>query len=257
MMAYNHSGVGPARTEFAYITDPRGSVRLVVQLDNGEVVQRLDYGPFGEVILDSSPGFQPFGYAGGIYDADTGLVRFGARDYDAETGRWLTRDPIGFAAGDANLFAYVGGDPVNSVDPTGLDTLGVGFRLGGCAGFICLEVGVTAVMDDHWNLDLNLSGSVGGGNEPLGGYVTGAVQSTDLDHIDQLTGAGRSYCGAGGEGLVASASLLTSGTANSGFGQIVGMEYQLGLGMGFSPVDVIGLATNSFNVLQFLRGLSR
>jgi RHS repeat-associated protein len=85
------------------------------------VVQRLDYGPFGEVLGDTSPGFQPFGYAGGIYYADTGLVRFGARDYDAETGRWLTRDPIGFAAGDANLFAYVGGDPVNSVDPTGLE----------------------------------------------------------------------------------------------------------------------------------------
>ncbi|MCB9610787.1 MAG: hypothetical protein H6716_29655, partial [Polyangiaceae bacterium] len=37
--------------------------------------------------------FVPFGFAGGIHDADTGLVRFGARDYDAVTGRWTSKDP--------------------------------------------------------------------------------------------------------------------------------------------------------------------
>ncbi|MDS4031603.1 MAG: hypothetical protein RKO66_16235 [Candidatus Contendobacter sp.] len=36
--------------------------------------------------LDTSPGFQPFGFAGGLYDKDTGLVRFGARDYGAADG---------------------------------------------------------------------------------------------------------------------------------------------------------------------------
>src|SRR5690606_21960928 len=45
--------------------------------------------------------------------------RFGARDYDAETGRWTAKDPVGFAGGDANLYAYAGGDPVNSVDLDG------------------------------------------------------------------------------------------------------------------------------------------
>jgi uncharacterized protein RhaS with RHS repeats len=47
-------------------------------------------------------------------------VRFGAREYDPETGRWTTKDPIGFAGGDANLYAYGGNDPVNVVDPVGL-----------------------------------------------------------------------------------------------------------------------------------------
>jgi RHS repeat-associated protein len=47
--------------------------------------------------LDSNPGFQPFGFADGLYDRDTDLVRFGARDYDLETSRWTAKDPIGFS----------------------------------------------------------------------------------------------------------------------------------------------------------------
>jgi len=73
------------------------------------------------VVSDTSPGFQPFGFAGGLYDPLTGLVRFGARDYDAETGRWTAKDPIRFDGGDGNLYAYVGNDPVNRVDPSGLE----------------------------------------------------------------------------------------------------------------------------------------
>ena len=77
------------------------------------------YDEFGVVLSDSNPGFQPFGFAGGLYDPDTGLVRFGARDYDAEVGRWTTKDPIGFNAGTSNLYAYVDSDPLNNVDADG------------------------------------------------------------------------------------------------------------------------------------------
>jgi RHS repeat-associated protein len=80
----------------------------------------MDYDEFGNVVLDTNPGFQPFGFAGGLYDRDTGLVRFGARDYDPEAGRWTARDPIGFAGGNPNLYQYVGNDPVNLTDRTGL-----------------------------------------------------------------------------------------------------------------------------------------
>ncbi len=73
----------------------------------------MDYDEFGKVVSDTNPGFQPFGFAGGIYDTQTKLVRFGARDYDAETARWLARDPILFAGGDTNLYGYVLNDPVN------------------------------------------------------------------------------------------------------------------------------------------------
>jgi len=71
------------------------------------------------VLLDTAPGFQPFGFACGLYDSQTGLVRFGARDYDAVTGRWTAKDPIDFDSGDTNHFVYSGNDPSNYVDQDG------------------------------------------------------------------------------------------------------------------------------------------
>ena len=110
-------------TTYRFVTDNLGSVRLVVNTSDGAIAQRIDYDPYGKVTSDTNPGFQPFGFAGGLYDADTGLVRFGARDYDAATARFTAKDPILFVGGDTNLYAYVGGDPINRIDPRGLDWL--------------------------------------------------------------------------------------------------------------------------------------
>ncbi len=104
------------------VSEPAGFVLGYFDSDSAGV-QRLDFGRFGEVGQDTHPGFQPFGSAGGLYDPDTGLVRFGARDYDAETGRWTAEDPVGFVGQDGqdtNLYVYVASDPVNLIDPTGL-----------------------------------------------------------------------------------------------------------------------------------------
>ncbi|MDE2179976.1 MAG: RHS repeat-associated core domain-containing protein [candidate division NC10 bacterium] len=105
---------------YRIISDHLGSPRLVINTNDGSIAQQLDYDEFGNVLTDTHPGFQPFGFAGGLYDPDTGLVRFGARDYDAETGRWTTKDPIRFASGDTNMYAYVRNDPANRMDPLGL-----------------------------------------------------------------------------------------------------------------------------------------
>ncbi|MGH8467795.1 MAG: RHS repeat-associated core domain-containing protein [Gammaproteobacteria bacterium] len=105
---------------YRILSDHLGSPRLVVNTADGTLVQRMDYDEWGRVTLDTNPGFQPFGFAGGIYDRDTGLVRFGARDYDPETGRWTAKDPIRFEGGDTNLYGYVLNDPVNLRDPLGL-----------------------------------------------------------------------------------------------------------------------------------------
>jgi RHS repeat-associated protein len=121
---------------YRLVTDHLGSVRLVVKVSDGSVVQRIDYDEFGVVSSDTAPGLQPFGFAGGLYDADTKLVRFGARDYDAETGRWTSRDPVLWSGGQANLYRYCHADPINWVDPRGLQTIGPppGGGAGGASG---------------------------------------------------------------------------------------------------------------------------
>ncbi|MDO4705749.1 MAG: RHS repeat-associated core domain-containing protein [Comamonadaceae bacterium] len=115
------------------IADHLGSIRLVIDAETGQIGQRIDYDAWGRVTHDSQPGFQPFGFAGGLYDPDTGLTRFGARDYDAETGRWTAKDPILFDGGDSNLYGYVLQDPVNGVDPSGLLLHGL-INAGECYG---------------------------------------------------------------------------------------------------------------------------
>ena len=116
---------GTERT-YRILSDHLGSPRLVMDMETGEIVQRMDYDEWGKVVLDTNPGFQPFGFAGGLYDSHTGLVRFGARDYDPETGRWTSKDPILFGGGDANLYTYVVNNPLNFIDPLGLWSISFG-----------------------------------------------------------------------------------------------------------------------------------
>jgi RHS repeat-associated protein len=104
---------------FRIVTDHLGSPRVVVDAASGAIIQRVDYDEWGVLLADSNPGFQPFGFAGGLRDRDTGLVRFGARDYDPSSGRSTTKDPLGFEGG-LSFYEYAGSDPVNNTDPSGL-----------------------------------------------------------------------------------------------------------------------------------------
>jgi RHS repeat-associated protein len=105
---------------YRIIADHLGSIRLVVDTKTSEIVQEMDYSPFGIVTRDTNPGFQPFGFAGGIYDRDTGLVRFGARDYDPQSGRWTGKDILIFPSMLWNRYVYVGNDPLDQIDRNGL-----------------------------------------------------------------------------------------------------------------------------------------
>jgi RHS repeat-associated protein len=104
---------------YRIISNELGSPRLVIDVLDGSVAQQLDYDEYGRVTADTNPGFQPFGFAGGLYDSDTGLVQFGARDYDPETGRWIRKDPDLFGSDATNLYLYALADPVNLIDPDG------------------------------------------------------------------------------------------------------------------------------------------
>jgi RHS repeat-associated protein len=108
-----------AGVRYFLVYDQVGSLRAVTDA-SGSVVKTVEYDSFGNVIADSDDTFTvPFGFAGGLFDTDTGLTRFGFRDYDADVGRWTAKDPILFEGGDTDLYGYVVGDPVNGVDPEG------------------------------------------------------------------------------------------------------------------------------------------
>lgn len=122
---------------YRIVTDHLGSPRLVVNVATGAIAQQMEYDEYGNVLSDTSPGFQPFGFAGGIYDRDTGLVRFGARDYDAGSGRWMVKDPIGFAGRMINLYGYCDINPIGCIDFTGQQTSSVdGIQITIAAGAI-------------------------------------------------------------------------------------------------------------------------
>jgi RHS repeat-associated protein len=148
---------------YRIITDHLGSPRLVVNAASGAIVQRMDYDSWGNITTDTNPGFQIFGYAGGLHDPDTKLTRYGARDYDARTGRWTAKDPIGFNGGDENLYAYVKNDPINRIDPLGLydllellndaSNVSAGFGDTITSGFGLFDKSLTEWVREKWGAD--------------------------------------------------------------------------------------------------------
>jgi len=154
-------------TLYRLISDRRGSPRALVRLVDPAttdplstfVAARMEYGPFGERTLTISPDVPeiPFGFAGGHFDPTTDLVRFGFRDYDAFSGRWTAADPIGFAGGLANLYEYVGSDPVSQIDPRGTFSIwtlvGAGAVIIGAGAVIYNEISAVDSANDATALD--------------------------------------------------------------------------------------------------------
>jgi RHS repeat-associated protein len=179
---------------YRIISDHLGSVRLVLNSSDGTVVQRIDYDEFGKMTWNTSPGFQPFGFAGGLVDDQTRLVRFGARDYDALTGRWTAKDPLGFGGGYVNFYEYVDNDPMNLVDPTGLQGIGIvgGATVG--AGGGSWGVGGTVSAGAGIFFNPQSGGSVGGFGS-IGGAVGADGNWSNMS--SSPTGAGSTIGGFG------------------------------------------------------------
>jgi len=91
--------------------------------DTTDIVNHLVYDSFGRITSQTDSGKEPFHtFTGRDRDPLTQLSYHRARWYDPHTGRWLSEDPIGFTAGDENLYRYVGNNGPNAVDPFGLAT---------------------------------------------------------------------------------------------------------------------------------------
>ena len=106
----------PSGNEFFHADDLGSTVAL--SDDSGSVTTRYAYGPFGETSATGATSGNPFQFTGREHDG-TGLYYYRARYYSPSRSRFLTEDPLGFDAGDLNLYAYVFNNPTNFIDPTG------------------------------------------------------------------------------------------------------------------------------------------
>jgi len=100
-------------------------VRDLAEHDTGTgntvIVNHISYDAFGGITAETNAAVDHlFAYTGREWDAEADLQYNRARWYDPAVGRWLSEDPIGFAAGDANLSRYVKNNPTMKIDPSGL-----------------------------------------------------------------------------------------------------------------------------------------
>ncbi len=102
------------------LTDRMGSVRDV--LNNGSVVKdTIVYDGFGNITSETDSTWRGrYAWTGRELDTETNLQYNRARYYDGATGRWISQDPLGFDAGDSNLYRYVLNNPNETSDPSGL-----------------------------------------------------------------------------------------------------------------------------------------
>jgi RHS repeat-associated protein len=139
-------------TRYYVSSDQSGSPRVVSDAA-GAAVKTIAYSAYGETLSDTNPGLVlPVGYGGGIPDPVTGLVHMGVRDYDPKSGRFTTRDPLLLGGGDANVYSYAAGDPIQNSDPLGVSSAAATLCEGICVGMkwsvtsdglsACVETGV-------------------------------------------------------------------------------------------------------------------
>ena len=193
-------GSSAAAVRYYVSTDNVGSPTVIANAA-GLIVKQVSYSAFGEVLSETNPAFSSvLGFAGGLPDQVTGLVRFTYRDFEPATGHWTGRDPVLFSAGQANIYIYAQNDPINFRDPSGLYCVGAsgyyGFGGGGkvCADekgwSLCVEAGVglgsslgSETSGGGDSISLSGGASVSGGVGGIDGTVT---RGFDLDKMESV-----------------------------------------------------------------------
>ena len=144
-LAVQRAGVG----FFYYHADHQGSIINLTD-SSGLVANSYLYDSYGRTLTLSETISQPFTYTGRELDAESGLYYYRARYHDPKTGRFLSEDPIAFGSGDTNLYRYVRNNPVNSLDPFGLQATNPAGAFGDIFGQLN-DAGQGAISDRAFN----------------------------------------------------------------------------------------------------------
>jgi RHS repeat-associated protein len=171
-----------------YLTNQLGSVVAIAS--TSAVLDQITYDPFGNIVTQTNAtDAVRFGFAGMEYDSTTGLYYDHARYYNSVTGRFVSQDPMGFKAGDSNLYRYVGNAPTTRKDPSGRvdwDGLKEDLKFGGQLGLS----GLLYLSQTGTGLIVGLTGgsavgSLGGPLAPITvpvGAVGGAIGGIGLGY---------------------------------------------------------------------------
>ena len=125
---------GNFEDRYTYHTDHLGSIRFLTDAA-GNISSAYDYDSYGNIIIQLESVEQPFLFTGREWDGATELYHYRARFYDPNMGRFISEDPIGFAAGDLNTSRYVWNNPLSWTDPSGLNGVEKATITAGSGGF--------------------------------------------------------------------------------------------------------------------------
>jgi RHS repeat-associated protein len=189
-----------------HLEDPLGTRRMQVSGNPNQVgVPETDIQswPYGDQLYSfpdqyapaTTDDATPLHFTGKERDAESGNDYFGARYYNPQTGRFISEDPIGLAAGP-NEYAYVGDSPLNFIDPLGMDKKQNIFS---CASEFATKYSIAGGLQ-----------SLGIGTSGVGGFVTNALGGNAFSGLTDLVqsfatgeGGGHSVFYNMGQGIVA------------------------------------------------------
>ncbi|MGB3205943.1 MAG: RHS repeat-associated core domain-containing protein [Crinalium sp.] len=170
------------------LADRLGSIDTITD-ENGVVVNKRTFDSFGQLLSETNPSVSfRYGYTGRELDLESGLAYYRARYYDPNVGRFISVDPMGFEAGDTNLYRYVSNNSTNATDPSGeFEHIIAGALIGGVVGGV-LSIGRQfAKMADGGSFDVN----------EVGGAIVGGAIFGGLAAANPLIGLGLGGIGAG------------------------------------------------------------
>lgn len=112
--------------QFFYHPDHLGSSSFITNLE-GEVVQHIEYVPFGEVFIEerNSVWNTPYLFNAKEFDEETGMYYYGARYYEPRLSLWMSTDPMEEKYPDYSTYIYAAQNPIAYSDPTGMEIRGV------------------------------------------------------------------------------------------------------------------------------------